>query len=218
MQNQVSHFRSRLEWFIHSEVTGSILLLACTVVALAWANSPWADAYFHLLHTPVGVSWGTSSFSLSLQHWINDGLMAVFFFVVGLEIKRELVVGRAVVARARRRCRSRPRSAAWSCRRCSTSPSTPAERAPTGWGIPMATDIAFALGVLALLGRRVPLGLKVFLTALAIADDLGRGRGHRDLLHRHPQRACLADGRRVDRQPVRGDPRRRQPSAGFSTC
>ena len=172
VQNQEPHFRSRLEWFIHSEVTGSILLLACTVVALAWANSTWADTYFHLLHTPVGVSWGTSSFSLSLHHWINDGLMAVFFFVVGLEIKRELVVGElSSLAKA-----ALPVAAAVG------GMLVPAlfyvafnvgGAGVNGWGIPMATDIAFALGVLAMFGTRVPLGLKVFLTALAIADDLG---------------------------------------------
>jgi Na+:H+ antiporter, NhaA family len=172
VQNQVSYFRSRLEWFIHSEVTGSILLLACTVVALAWANSPWADTYFHLLHTPIGVSWGTSSFSLSVHHWINDGLMAVFFFVVGLEIKRELVVGElSSLAKA-----ALPVAAAGG------GMLVPAlfyvavnvgGAGVNGWGIPMATDIAFALGVLAMFGTRVPLGLKVFLTALAIADDLG---------------------------------------------
>jgi NhaA family Na+:H+ antiporter len=172
VQNQVSHFRSRLEWFIHSEVTGSILLLACTVVALAWANSPWADTYFHLLHTPVGVSWGTSSFNLSLHHWINDGLMAVFFFVVGLEIKRELVVGElSSLAKA-----ALPVAAAGGGM---LGPAlfyvafNVGGAGVNGWGIPMATDIAFALGVLAMFGTRVPLGLKVFLTALAIADDLG---------------------------------------------
>ena len=88
-----SGFRGYFEWFVHSEVTGSILLLACTVIALVWANSPWADSYFDLLHTYVGVSWGDVAFKLSLHRWINDGLMVVFFFVVGLEIKRELVVG-----------------------------------------------------------------------------------------------------------------------------
>ena len=77
-------FRGYFEWFVHSEVTGSILLLACTVVALVWANSPWAGTYLDLLHTSVGVSWGGASFTLSLHHWINDGLMVVFFFVVGL--------------------------------------------------------------------------------------------------------------------------------------
>ena len=86
-------FRGYFEWFVRSEVTGSILLLACTIVALVWANSPWAGTYFDLLHTYLGVSWGDASFKLSLHHWINDGLMVIFFFVVGLEVKRELVVG-----------------------------------------------------------------------------------------------------------------------------
>jgi NhaA family Na+:H+ antiporter len=91
--------------FFHSEVTGSIALLACTVLALAWANSPWADDYFHLLHTPIGVSWGDATFRLSLHDWINDGLMAVFLFVVGIEIKRELVVGELSSAPIIRPCR-----------------------------------------------------------------------------------------------------------------
>ncbi len=86
-------FIGYFEWFVHSEVTGSILLLACTVFALVWANSPWAGVYDDLLHTYIGVGWGDSVFKLSLHHWINDGLMVIFFFVVGLEIKRELVVG-----------------------------------------------------------------------------------------------------------------------------
>ena len=161
-----------LDWFIHSEVAGSIVLLACTVVALAWANSPWADAYDHLAHTMISIGAGGSTLALSLQHWINDGLMTVFFFVVGLEIKRELMVGH--LASPRRA--TLPVAAAvggmvlpaalytWLN---ASGPGAP------GWGVPMATDIAFALGVLALLGPRVPMGLKVFLTALAIADDLG---------------------------------------------
>lgn len=76
--------------FVHSEVTGSIILLACTITALTWANSPWAGTYFDLAHTRISISWGESVLSLSLQHWINDGLMALFFLVVGLEIKREV--------------------------------------------------------------------------------------------------------------------------------
>ncbi|HUM18398.1 MAG TPA: Na+/H+ antiporter NhaA [Candidatus Nitrosotalea sp.] len=161
-----------LDWFIHSEVSGSVILLICTVAAMVWANSPWAATYASLAHTKVAVSVGTHTFALSLQHWINDGLMAVFFFVVGLEIKRELSVGHlASIRRA-----ALPIAAAvggmvvpaaiygW------LNAGGPGAR---GWGVPMATDIAFALGILALLGSRVPMGLKVFLTALAIADDLG---------------------------------------------
>ncbi len=165
-------FRGYFEWFVHSEVTGSILLLACTVVALVWANSPWAGTYLDVLHTSVGVSWGGASFTLSLHHWINDGLMVVFFFVVGLEIKRELVVGEL----------SSFGKAALPVTAAIGGMVVPAVlfiavasggEGARGWGIPMATDIAFALGVLAIFGTRAPLGLKVFLTALAIADDLG---------------------------------------------
>jgi NhaA family Na+:H+ antiporter len=164
--------RSWFEWFVHSEVAGSLLLLTCTVIALAWANSPWANSYFDLLHTYVGVSWGDASFKLSLHHWINDGLMVVFFFVVGLEIKRELAVGEL----------SSVDKAVLPVAAAIGGMIVPAAffvvfnfgaDGARGWGIPMATDIAFALGVLAIFGSRAPLALKVFLTALAIADDLG---------------------------------------------
>jgi NhaA family Na+:H+ antiporter len=158
--------------FVHSEVTGSLILLTCTVVALAWANSPYSESYFHLLHTELGFSIAGTDRTLSLHHWINDFLMAIFFFVVGLEIKREMVVGRlstfdkAVL----------PVAAALGGMIAPAlfyfALNTSGE-ASRGWGVPMATDIAFALGVLSLFGKRVPIGLKVFLTALAIADDLG---------------------------------------------
>src|SRR5262245_30788082 len=85
--------RTVLDWFIHSEVAGSVMLLACTVLALAWANSPWASAYIALTHTEIALRVGTATFALSAQHWVNDALMVIFFFVVGLEIKRELSVG-----------------------------------------------------------------------------------------------------------------------------
>ncbi len=158
--------------FVHSQAFGSTLLLAATIAALLLANSRWSDIYFGYLHTKVGVSWGSATFALSVQHWINDLLMVVFFFVVGLEIKRELVAGqlstfkKAVVpvAAALGGMIVPALLYAWF---------NPAGDAAAGWGIPMATDIAFALGVLALFGARVPVGLKVFLTALAIADDLG---------------------------------------------
>jgi NhaA family Na+:H+ antiporter len=165
-------FRGFFEWFVRSEVTGSILLLGCTVIALVWANSPWDRTYSDLLHTYIGVSWGGAEFKLSLHHWINDGLMVIFFFVVGLEVKRELVVGELSTIRKA----TLPVAAAVG------GMMVPAVlfalfnfggEGARGWGIPMATDIAFALGVLAIFGTRAPLGLKVFLTALAIADDLG---------------------------------------------
>jgi NhaA family Na+:H+ antiporter len=158
--------------FVHSQAFGSTLLLAATIAALLLANSRWSDIYFGYLHTKVGVAWGPATFALSVQHWINDLLMVVFFFVVGLEIKRELVAGqlstfkKAVVpvAAALGGMIVPALLYAWF---------NPSGDAAAGWGIPMATDIAFALGVLALFGARVPVGLKVFLTALAIADDLG---------------------------------------------
>jgi NhaA family Na+:H+ antiporter len=149
-----------------------VLLLACTIVALVWANSPWSQSYFDLLHEYIGVAWGDATFKLSFQHWINDLLMAVFFFIVGLEIKREIAVGqlssfsRSIL----------PVSAAVggmlvpAAFFLMANAGGPGSR---GWGVPVATDIAFALGILALFGRRVPTGLKVFLTALAIADDIG---------------------------------------------
>jgi NhaA family Na+:H+ antiporter len=160
------------DWFLHSEVSGSVILLFCTLIALVWANSPWASSYEHLLHTKVGVSFGENAFALSLHHWINDGLMVIFFFVVGLEIKRELVVGQL----------SSFKKAIVPCMAALGGMLVPAAIYATvnfggegarGWGVPMATDIAFSLGVLSMLGKRVPLALKVFLTAAAIADDLG---------------------------------------------
>lgn len=158
--------------FFESEVAGSVVLLACTITAMAWANSPWGALYQKLIHTNIGVSWGNSVFSLSLQHWVNDALMAVFFFVVGLEIKRELIIGHL----------SSPRKAAIPVTAAAGGMLIPAViflflnpsgEAARGWGVPVATDIAFALGILSLLGKRVPISLKVFLTALAIADDIG---------------------------------------------
>ncbi len=158
--------------FFHSEVSGSIVLLLCTVIALVWANSPWAEAYFDLAHKKIGIAWGDAKFALSLQHWVNDGLMVIFFFVVGLEIKREIVVGQL----------SSMKKAILPVAAAAGGMIVPAilyaalntgGPGASGWGVPMATDIAFALGVLALLGKRVPIGLKVFLTACAIADDLG---------------------------------------------
>jgi NhaA family Na+:H+ antiporter len=160
------------ERFVHSEVSGSIVLLVCTIVALVWANSPWAEQYFELAHTYIGVSWGEETFKLSLQHWVNDGLMVIFFFVVGLEIKREVVIGRlssldqAILPVTAAIGGMVVPAALYSLL------NTGGEGA-AGWGIPMATDIAFALGILALFGRRVPIGLKVFLMAAAIADDMG---------------------------------------------
>jgi Na+:H+ antiporter, NhaA family len=158
--------------FAHRESSSGLLLLSCTVIALVWANSPWRDAYTHLWEIPITVGVGRYGIRESLHHWINDGLMAVFFFLVGLEIKREMLVGE--LASLRRA--ALPLAAALggmlvpALLYVAVNGSGPGAR---GWGIPMATDIAFALGVLALLGPRIPLALKVFLTALAIVDDIG---------------------------------------------
>lgn len=158
--------------FLRAEILGSVSLIIATIAALLWANSPWSATYFSLLNTHVGLSWGTHSFSMPLKHWVNDGLMALFFFVVGLEIKREIVVGHLAA----------PGKAALPIAGALGGMVLPAiiymviaggGEAAAGWGIPMATDIAFAVGVLSLFGDRVPLSLKVFLSALAIVDDIG---------------------------------------------
>ena len=158
--------------FFSTATAGGIVLLACTAVALAWANSPWADAYHHLWEVPVTVGAPGVGLTLSLHHWVNDGLMAVFFFLVGLEIKREVLVGEL----ATRRSAALPVAAALGGMMAPALLYTAVNAGgpgAAGWGVPMATDIAFALGILALLGDRVPTGLRVFLAALAIADDLG---------------------------------------------
>ena len=165
--------RNFLAAFLHNEAIGGILLMICAVVALMCANIPQLGFLHELWDTNVGINIGSFSLEMSLELWINDFLMAIFFFVVGLEIKREMMVGELSSLKQA----SLPILAAvggmvvpaiiYSVFNWSNPESA------SGWGIPMATDIAFALGVLSLLGKRVPLGLKVFLTALAIVDDLG---------------------------------------------
>jgi Na+:H+ antiporter, NhaA family len=159
--------------FARFEAAGGVLLLLATVVALIWANSANAQSYLDLWHhTRFTIGLGEFSISKDLVHWINDLLMAVFFLLVGLEIKREMVVGEL----------ASPRRAAVPIMAAIGGMVVPAglfalftigRPELRGWGVPMATDIAFALGVVALLGSRVPLSLKVFLASLAIIDDLG---------------------------------------------
>ena len=157
--------------FLRTEASGGLLLMAAAVVALVWANSPFAASYTAIWEMPLALRLGEFGLAESLHFWINDGLMAIFFFVVGLEIKRELLIGELTTARRA----ILPIAAAAGG---AVLPAliyvafTRGSEGSEGWGIPMATDIAFALGVLAVLGSRVPLGLKVFVTALAIADDL----------------------------------------------
>jgi NhaA family Na+:H+ antiporter len=158
--------------FMATETAGGIVLIACTLAALFLANSPWAAAYHHFWETELAFQLGPWRLAYPLHHWLNDGLMAVFFFLVGLEIKREVLVGE--LASAQRA--ALPIAGALggmlvpAAIFAALNLGGPGER---GWGIPMATDIAFALGVLSLLGRRTPVALKVFLAALAIADDIG---------------------------------------------
>ena len=158
--------------FLHKEATGGILLIAAAVIALIWANSSWADAYKDFFHMRISIGAGSFALSKTLTHWINDGLMALFFFVIGLEIKREVLAGEL----------SSLRLAALPAAAAAGGMVVPAllyvmlnRTAPgiEGWGIPMATDIAFAIGIMSILGKRVPLSLKVFLTAVAIVDDIG---------------------------------------------
>ena len=162
--------------FMGTEAAGGIVLMMATILALLWANSPWGESYFTFWETHLEISIGDFfHFGESFKDIVNDGLMAVFFFVVGMEIKRELVVGELNSIRKA----SLPAMAAFGGM---VIPALiyvafviggDAADAINGWGIPMATDIAFSVGVVALLGTRVPVGAKLFLLALAIVDDIG---------------------------------------------
>lgn len=164
--------RRPLERFLQVEAASGILLLLAAGVALVWANSPWADQYHHLWHTPLGVRLGDFSFERSLEWFVNDALMVIFFFVVGMEIRREIHHGE--LSELRRA--ALPLAAALGGMLAPAGIYLLVAGGPTthsGWGVPMATDIAFAVGVLALLGQRVPPALRVLLLALAVIDDLG---------------------------------------------
>jgi len=161
-----------LQRFLQLEAASGIALLVAAAVAFAWANSPWSGAYESLWRIPFGFRLGAFALEKPLLLWVNDGLMAVFFFVVGLEIKRELVAGEL---RSIQRASLPLLCAAGGMLVPALVYAAFNASGDTlrGWAIPAATDIAFAVGVLSLLGERVPLGLRIFLTALAIADDLG---------------------------------------------
>ena len=157
---------------MHNESTAGIMLFASALVAIVWANSPFSESYFHLWEYEVAVRVADYEIANTLHAWINDGLMAMFFFVIGLELKREIIAGelseikKAMLPLATALGGMLVPAAIYLL----FNPSGPAN---DGWGIPMATDIAFALGIISLLGKGVPVVLKIFLTALAIADDLG---------------------------------------------
>lgn len=161
-----------IQEFMHAEASSGIVLIICAIIALAWANSPLAHYYHYLWHTHIKFDFGGYVLDYSLHHWINDGLMVIFFFVVGLEIKRELLVGEL----------STIKKAALPIAGALGGMILPAiiylllnggKEGASGWGIPMATDIAFVVGIMALLGPKFPFTLKIFILALAIVDDIG---------------------------------------------
>lgn len=169
----LAYIRETARKFLDRETTGGLLLIAATIIALVLGNSQWADAYHHYLTDEflLGLS-KHFTFSLTIEEWINDGLMAIFFLVVGMELKREIMVGEL----------SSFKKASMPLLGALGGMVVPAlffialnfgTENMSGWGIPMATDIAYSLGIIGLLGKRVPAQLKIFLVALAIADDLG---------------------------------------------
>ena len=171
-QRRIQRVIGPLERFLHVEAASGGILLLATLVAICFANSPWAEPYLAIWKTKIGFSFADFEMKHSLKHWINDGLMVIFFFLIGLEVKRELVLGelkdlrRAVL----------PIVGAIggmvvpACIYLVMQGDGPASR---GWGIPMATDIAFVVGCLAVLGRKVPPGLRILVLSIAIADDIG---------------------------------------------
>lgn len=170
--NIIKTFLSPIERFLKLQSSSGIVLLASAVLALVFANSPLSSFYESLLKFPISVGIGSFVLEMSLHHWVNDGLMVIFFFVVGLEIKRELVIGSL----------SSKSEALLPFAAALGGMIVPAliyvfynvsQESIIGWGVPMATDIAFAIGVLAFASRHVPLTLKIFLLALATIDDLG---------------------------------------------
>ena len=168
----VQRILAPVERFLAIEAASGIVLMVAAIVALAWANSPWRTLYADLWHMPIGIRFGSLLFERDLHFWINDGLMTVFFFVVGLEIRREIHAGElSEVRRA-----TLPLAAALG------GMLVPAmiflalnigRPSAAGWAVPMATDIAFAVGALALLGKRVAPALRILLLALAVIDDVG---------------------------------------------
>ncbi len=160
------------EHFLHAQMTTGVVLMLMTILALILANSTLTESYAHFFHTKIDLTVGTWQLSHTIHHWINDGLMAIFFFIIGLEIKREVMVGEL----------SNIKVAILPILAAIGGMAIPAliylsinagTEGAGGWGIPMATDIAFAISALVLLGKRVPPALVTFLVALAIVDDLG---------------------------------------------
>ena len=158
--------------FFESEKVAGLLLVICTIISLVVANSSFGEGYMHFMHQKVDLSFANVSLSYSVEHWVNDGLMAIFFLMVGLEVERELYVGE--LADFKKAILPLGAALGGICIPAlihfTLNSGTPTQ---SGFAIPMATDIAFALGILALAGNKVPTSVKVFLTALAIIDDIG---------------------------------------------
>jgi len=164
--------RRPLDRFLHVEAASGILLLIAAAMALAWANSPWSESYLQLWRTPLGLRIGDFTFERSLEWFVNDALMVIFFFVVGMEIRREVHHGEL----SEWRRAALPAAAALGGMLAPAAIYLALAGEPetrSGWGVPMATDIAFAVGILTLLGKRAPPALRVLLLALAVIDDLG---------------------------------------------
>ena len=169
----INYISNSFKWFFKLESASGLVLLLCAIVALYLSNSTYSDSYFNILQTYLFIGVNNFGMKLSVLHWVNDALMVIFFFVVTLEIKREILQGEL----------SRPKQALLPIIGAVGGMLVPAliyiyinfdsPETLNGWAIPSATDIAFSLGVLSLLGKRVPISLKIFLTALAIIDDLG---------------------------------------------
>ena len=181
---RVGGLRAPVQSFIHTEEVGALILLAAAAAAVIWANSPWSGSYDSFWHTTIAFETPIISIHEDLKHLVNDGLMAIFFFVVGLEIKPSCCTGNCPASGRHH----------YPCSAAIGGMVVPALTyllfnssgdAAGGWGIPMATDIAFAIGVLALLGRRVPVELRVFLLGLAGGRRSRCNRGHRGFLYGH---------------------------------
>lgn len=172
VRTPIEHILKPVSKFIHQEFTGGIVLFISVIVAIVWANSSASESYIHLWETNLSVGFNKMSFDKPLHIWINDGLMALFFFVIGLELKREFIAGELSSLRKA----SLPMVAALGGMLVPALIYILINRglpSSGGWGIPMATDIAFSLALLSLAGNRIPASVKVFLSALAVADDLG---------------------------------------------
>jgi NhaA family Na+:H+ antiporter len=167
----ISELSRQLESFLHLEAASGFVLLLFTLIALVWANSPFSSSYFEMLHLTLSVSIGTFGFETTLLHIVNDAIMCIFFFIIGLELKREFVEGEL----------RNPKEATLPIVAAIGGMVIPAllfllasdDASRNGWAIPAATDIAFAVGIMALLSDRIPIKLKVFLLTLAVADDIG---------------------------------------------